>query len=392
MQALPVTAFTATTALGHGNAAQWSALSNQRSGLAPNDFTDEPLATHIGCVADLDTPLDGHFAEYDCRNNRLAERALAADGFADAVAGACARYGADRVALAVGTSTASIGETEDGYRDLDENGHFRPDRRRPIVHTPHSLGRFVAERLGLGGPQTTIATACSSSAKVFAQAARLIRLDLADAVVVGGVDSLCASVLFGFNALGLVAPEPCQPFDRARAGISIGEAGGFALVERGGAGPQLSGYGESSDAHHMSSPHPEGLGARIAIESALARAGLTASDIGHANLHGTATPANDSVEAALVASMFPATLAAASTKSATGHTLGAAGIIEAVFALLALERSVAIGTIGLTDPDPLCGPQIRAANEARPFNHVLSTSFGFGGNNAALVFSRAGAT
>src|SRR6185295_15656903 len=153
----------------------------------------------------------------------------------------------------------------------------------------HSLGGFVQAALGLTGTCVTVATACSSSAKVFAQAERLIRLGLADAALVGGVDTLCNSVLFGFNALELVSPEPCRPFDRARRGISLGEAAGFALLEREGRGPWLLGYGESSDAHHMSSPHPEGMGARLAIDDALARSGVEPRDIDYINLHGTAS-------------------------------------------------------------------------------------------------------
>ena len=161
----------------------------------------------------------------------------------------------------MGTSTSSIGASEDAYRRLDPDGRYPADLRRPIIHTPHSLGDFVQHALELSGLSVTVATACSSSAKVFAQAERLIRLDLADAAVVGGVDTLCGSVLFGFNSLELVSPEACRPFDVDRRGINIGEAAGFALLERDGAhGPWLLGYGESSDAHHMSTPHPEGTG------------------------------------------------------------------------------------------------------------------------------------
>jgi 3-oxoacyl-[acyl-carrier-protein] synthase-1 len=269
------------------------------------------------------------------------------------------------------------------------DGQYPEDLRRPIVHTPHSLGDFVRAALGLEGIVVTVGTACSSSAKVFAQAERFMHLGLADAAVVGGVDTLCGSVLFGFNSLELVSPEPCRPFDRARRGISIGEAGGFALLERDGeGGPWLLGHGESSDAHHMSSPHPEGLGARLAIQHALERAGLTADAIDYINLHGTASEKNDEVEARLVAGMFPARTLASSTKGWTGHTLGAAGIVEAVITALAMETGVVPGTLNARELDPVCGPQIRIDNTAAEVQYALSNSFGFGGSNCSLLFGR----
>jgi 3-oxoacyl-[acyl-carrier-protein] synthase-1 len=216
-----------------------------------------------------------------------------------------------------------------------------------------------------------------------------MRLGLADAAVVGGVDTLCGSVLFGFNSLELVSPEPCRPFDRARRGISIGEAGGFALLERDGdGGPWLLGYGESSDAHHMSSPHPEGLGARLAIQHALERAGLAPDAIDYINLHGTASQRNDEVEARLVSAMFPARTLASSTKGWTGHTLGAAGIVEAAITALAMETGVVPGTLNARELDPVCGPQIRIDNAAAEVQYALSNSFGFGGSNCSLLFGR----
>jgi 3-oxoacyl-[acyl-carrier-protein] synthase-1 len=234
-----------------------------------------------------------------------------------------------------------------------------------------------------------VGTACSSSAKVFAQAERLVCAGLADAAVVGGVDSLCGSVLFGFNSLELVSPEPCRPFDVARRGISIGEAAGFALLERDGAsGPWLLGYGESSDAHHMSSPHPQGLGARLAIEAALVRAGLAPAAVNYINLHGTASQKNDEVEARLVAEIFPPSTRASSTKGWTGHTLGAAGLVEAVVSFIALETGLVPGTLNSENLDPACGPQVCVANETRDVRVALSNSFGFGGSNCSLLFGR----
>lgn len=402
MPALAIRAYTATTALGRGRAAQADALRERRSGLRRNDFGNGAaaaarLATWIGRVDGLeDAPLPEAFAHWDCRNNRLAWMALQHDGVMEAVADARARHGAERVALVIGTSTSSIGASEEAYTRLVTSGagvtRFPDDLARPIVHTPHSLGDFVQHATGLRGPCVTVATACSSSAKVFAQAARLIGSGLVDAALVGGVDTLCGSVLFGFNALGLVSPQPCRPFDAARDGLSLGEAGGFALLERaapGERGLQLRGYGESSDAHHMSAPHPEGLGARIAMADALARAGIDAGEVDYLNLHGTATPANDAVEARAVEALFPESLHASSTKGWTGHTLGAAGIVESVFALIALEDGLLPGTLNSDVRDEACGAQIRFDNDAGEVRHAMNHSFGFGGNNSALVFARA---
>jgi len=392
MTPLAIRAYTATTALGCGREAQAVALRTRRSGLRRNDFGNDPLDCWIGRVDGLETaPLPAAWTRWECRNNRLGWLALQQDGVLDVVASMKARYGAERVAVVLGTSTASIGATEEAYTRL-ENAAFPDDLAQPIVHTVHSLGDFVQHATGLRGPCVTVATACSSSAKVFAQAARLIEAGLADAALVGGVDTLCGSVLFGFNALELVSPEPCKPFDAQRRGLSLGEAGGFAVLERStndASGLQLRGYGESSDAHHMSTPHPQGLGAQYAMRDALKRANVDAGDIGYLNLHGTATPANDKVEAFAIGVMFPDTLHASSTKGWTGHTLGAAGIVESVFALIALEDGVLPGILNSTTPDAACGAQIRFDNAQRDIRYAMNNSFGFGGNNCSLLFGKA---
>ncbi len=386
---LAITAYTATSALGHGCAAHTVAMLTDQGGLTPNDFTQTPLACAIGRVEGLEErPLPPGFTDHECRNNRLAWRGLAADGFLDAACDAIDRYGVDRVALVIGTSTASIGATEEGYRTL-EDGRLPVRLRRPPVHTPHSPGLFLQALLRTRGPCLTVATACSSSAKIFAKAERMIRVGVVDAAILAGVDTLCDSVLFGFNALELVSSEPCRPFDPARNGISIGEAAGFALVERDGhaRAPRLIGYGESSDAHHMSTPHPEGLGARLAIADALARAGLEPADVDYMNLHGTATPKNDEVEAALVADIFPPTLRASATKGFTGHALGAAGILESILTLLAMKHGVVPATLNSRDAEPTCAEQLALSHEPRTIRVALSNSFGFGGSNCTLAFA-----
>jgi len=393
MRPLAVSACTVSSALGRGLQAQHDALRHGRGGLRPNDFGSMPRLGWVGRVDGVETTaLPPALIDWDCRNNRLAWLGLQQDGFLDRVHAARTRYGARRVALLLGTSTASIGATEEAYRRLDADGRFPADLRRPALHAPDSLSAFLAAALALEGPCLTVSTACSSSAKVFASAARLIELDLADAAVVGGVDSLCDNVLFGFNALELISPAACRPFDAARDGISIGEAAGFALLERIDAAPlapHLLGYGEASDAWHMSSPHPEGHGAELALDAALARAGIHAAQVGYVNLHGTASRQNDAMEAALLARRFPATTRASSTKGFTGHTLGAAGIVEATIALQAIEHDFVPGNLGAATPDPACGPQFAWQNETRRVDVALSNSFGFGGNNACLVFGRA---
>ena len=386
-----VRAYTATTALGVGKAAMLAAVAEHRSGLRPNAFGRHALATWVGQVDGLDAPLPTSIARWDCRNHRLAWRGLCADGFFDAARDAGRRFGAARVAVLMGTSTSSIGATEDAYADLDAAGRYPAHMNRREVHTPHSISAFVQDVLGLEGPCLTVSTACASSAKVFAVAERLLRLGLVDAAVVGGVDSLCGSVLFGFNALQLVSNDPCRPFDAQRKGINLGEAAGFALLERANRAPgglQLLGHGEASDAHHMSAPHPQGLGAERALDAALARAGVHAHAIDCISLHGTASAKNDEVEAALVARRFKAATHASSTKGFVGHTLGAAGIVGAAFSLLAIETGLMPGTVNSERLDAPCGPQIRLAPARGEVRLALAHSFGFGGTNCVLVFGR----
>jgi 3-oxoacyl-[acyl-carrier-protein] synthase I len=392
---LAITAFTATCAAGRGVDAFAQALEMRQSGLVENDEGTNPLPCWIGRVDGVNAAvLPDALKQWDSRNNRLAWLGLNQDSFCNRASAAINRYGAHRVALVLGTSTSSIGETERAYRELDGEGKMSAIQRNSRAHQTHSLGAFVQAVFGLAGPCLTIATACSSSAKVFASAERLMRSGLADAVIVGGVDSLCGSVLYGFNSLELVSPEPCRPFDIARRGLSLGEAAGFALLESDHidkTSPRLIGYGESSDAYHMSAPHPQGLGAQHALSDALARAGIAAEDVDYINLHGTASRQNDEIEATLIARTFPARTLASSTKGWTGHTLGAAGIIEAVVALLAIERGVVPGTLNAQKLDPACGPQIMLDNENRGVRVALSNSFGFGGNNCCLAFAAANA-
>jgi 3-oxoacyl-[acyl-carrier-protein] synthase-1 len=388
--------YTLASCLGRGLPATYEALLGRRSGLAPCDFEDAALPTWIGRVAGLeDEPLPGAWRRFDCRNNRLALAALRQDGFEQAAEAARERYGAGRVAVLIGTSTSGMLETEHAYRERDREGALPAAfiERYRYSHNTYSAAAFVRGYLGLTGPAAVISTACSSSAKVFASAARLIAAGLCDAAVVGGVDSLCLTVLYGFSALGLTATGPCRPCDAGRDGLSIGEAAGFALLEHpeaaGSSGAvALLGYGESGDGYHMSHPHPQGLGAIAAMREALTRAGLAPGDIDYINLHGTGTRANDLVEDRAITVVFGRETPSSSTKGYTGHTLGAAGIVEAMIGALCLGHGLIPGTLNTRQVDPLLQGAIRLAHEERPIGRLLSNIFGFGGNNCSLVFGK----
>jgi 3-oxoacyl-[acyl-carrier-protein] synthase I len=392
MKPLAISAYTATTALGAGCATTLDALRSQRSGLAPVRFMDLPLPTWTGEVDGVDAvTLPAPLAEFDCRNNRLAWLGLQQDGFIDAVAAARARWGERRVGVFLGTSTSGLLQTELAYRQREPDGALPADFLYGPTQNTYSLAAFVARALQLHGPSWVVSTACSSSAKVFGNAARLIAAGLIDAAVIGGVDSLCLTTLYGFNSLELLAPDICRPWDARRCGLSIGEAAAFALVERQSLAPQgwLLGVGESNDGHHMSTPHPEGAGAIAAMRGALADAGLQPEAIDYINLHGTATPSNDAAEDGAVSEVFGRATPCSSTKGATGHTLGAAGGVEAVIALLALRHGLMPAGLNLQQHDEALHSAYLVENRAAPLRRVLSNSFGFGGSNASLVFGAA---
>ncbi|MGA8784182.1 MAG: beta-ketoacyl-ACP synthase, partial [Polaromonas sp.] len=280
------------------------------------------------------------------------------------------------------------------YRRRDPvSGALPADFIYNTTHNTFSVADFTRHYFGLTGPAAVVSSACSSSAKVFASARRMMAAGLIDAAVVGGVDSLCLTTLYGFNSLGLMSSQPCRPFDVARDGISIGEAAAFALLERvpGSLDEDavlLLGVGESSDAYHMSSPHPEGLGARMAMQAALEMAHLHAADIDYINLHGTATPSNDASEAKAVAALFGSSTPCSSTKGATGHTLGAAGGLEAVICALALQHGLMPGGVNTQNLDPALPLNYLLENREQAVSYVLSNSFGFGGTNCSLVLGR----
>jgi 3-oxoacyl-[acyl-carrier-protein] synthase-1 len=391
MKPLAITSYTVTSAVGAGRKAHIGALRAERTGLTEQRFEDSTLACWIGAVAGLESvSLPGELARFDCRNNRLAETALAQDGFLEAVDAARAKYGARRIGVFIGTSTSGVRHTELAYRERAAAGSANlPDWfDYRTTQCTYSIAEFTRQRLQLEGLASAISAACASSAKVFASASRAIEAGFCDAAVVGGVDSLCLTTLYGFNSLQLVSTEICRPADATRKGISIGEAGGFALLERARSGELAClGVGESSDAHHMSQPRPDGAGAVAAMRGALS--GRDPSVVSYINLHGTATPANDASEDVAVTALFGERTPCSSTKGWTGHTLGAAGIVEAAVSLLAIERGFMPRSLNTREKDPALRADVLMASRDAPVSHAMSNSFGFGGTNCSLLFGRA---
>jgi 3-oxoacyl-[acyl-carrier-protein] synthase I len=397
MRPLLIRALTAASCIGRGLEQTLAALLEERSGLAPCRFETVTLDTHVGEVAGVDAQtLPAALHRFDCRNNRLAELALQQDGFDAAIEQAAGRWGRRRVGVFMGTSTSGILQTELAYRRRDPvSGALPPEFDYGATHNSFSVADYLRRRLGLEGPAVVVSCACASSAKVFATARRMLEADLIDAALVGGVDSLCLTTLYGFHSLQLCSPAPCRPFDVARDGISIGEAAAFALVERvsdeaAADDVLLLGVGESNDAYHMSAPHPEGHGARRAMQLALSDARLEPGGIDYINLHGTGTPSNDRAESQAVTSVFGAATPCSSTKGATGHTLGAAGALEAVIAVLALRRGVMPAGVNTAHLDPTLTANYLTTKRLAPVARVLSNSFGFGGTNCSLILGRAG--
>lgn len=384
---IPILAMTGICNLGAGRAAIAAALRSASCGLRPNRFADtgRDLPGYVGEVDGLEAvALPPDLSARDCRNNRLAWLALQQDDFDQEVAALVQRFGPSRIGVFVGTSTAGILDTETTFRhgrpeDLEENQYG-------CRHSLSSLDDFVAVALGLSGPRQTVSTACSSSAKVFGTAARHLAAGLCDAALVGGVDSLCHTTLYGFSSLELLSPLPTRPFSADRRGISIGEAAAFSILVAGDSSRcALLGVGESSDGHHMSTPHPTGLGARLAMHAALDSAGLAPGQIDYLNLHGTGTPANDDVEARAVVEVFGASVVCSSTKGAMGHCLGAAGAIDVLVCDLALEYQFAPATVGtgICDLSLPLRPLIQPVS--LPLTRAMSNSFGFGGSNCSVI-------
>jgi 3-oxoacyl-[acyl-carrier-protein] synthase-1 len=367
-------------------------LVDAASGLAISDACSPGRPLPLGRV-DAALPDLGHLPlPLRSRNNQLALAALAQ--IRPAVDAAIGRYGAARVGVVVGTSTSGVAATEAAVAAQQASGAL-PDDFHYGQQEMGSPAALLARELGIGGPAYVHSSACSSSAKALASAARLIRMGLCDAVVTGGVDTLCGFTVAGFSALESVSGAPCNPLSAGRKGINLGEGAALFLMSREPAAVALCGWGESSDGHHMSAPDPAGGGARIAMLEALRRAGITAGEVDYINLHGTATVQNDAMESRAVAELFGTVPAVSSTKPFTGHTLGAAGAVEAAFCWLAMQDDNPEGRLpphlwdGQQDPAlPVLNVARPGASLGRPIRYALSNSFAFGGSNAALLFGR----
>ena len=379
--------FGVTCALGRGKQAVAAALfAGDADRLTCRDDLLPTREVMVGAVnGDLpEVPMDAR--ELDCRNNRLILSALRQ--IHDPIARAIHRYGANRIAVICGTSTSGIAEAEDALAAFHRDGTW-PSRFHYRRQETGALAIFASRALGVTGPAYTIATACSSSAKVFGTARRLLRTDQVDAVVVGGADTLCRMTLSGFASLEALSPTRCNPFSANRDGITIGEGAAAFLLTRTPGPIEVMGVGETSDAHHPTAPDPAGAGARAAIASALRQANLAAGDIGYINLHGTATPLNDAMESRVIADIFGPDTLCGSTKRMTGHMLGATGGVEAAFICLALEDGRLPPHVwdGMADP---ALPRLRFVDKGdrgtRPA--MMSNSFGFGGSNVALILGR----
>jgi 3-oxoacyl-[acyl-carrier-protein] synthase-1 len=331
------------------------------------------------------------------RNNRNNQLLLAAaQEIEPAIRDAIARYGSDRIGVIIGTSTTGIDEATQGVGGYRRDGAW-PDDYRYAHQELGAPAEFLAEWLDLAGPCYGISTACTSSARALLSARRLLRMGMCDAVLCGGADTLCGLPINGFHALEAVDSERCNPFSQQRRGINIGEAAALFLMTRDHGSVQLFGGGASSDAHHMSSPDPQGLGAQAAMLAALADAAIDATQIDYLNLHGTATEQNDAMESLAVAALFADGVPCSSTKSLTGHTLGAAGALEAAFCWLSLTDNRGERRLpphiwdGHSDPalpvlDLVAQGRHLAAGRGR---YLMSNSFAFGGNNACLILGDA---
>ena len=347
------------------------------------------LGTELPSVAHLPPPQRS-------RNNAMALAALAQ--IRPAVDAAIARFGADRVGVVIGTSTSGIAETERAVRQHVLDGSL-PDGFRYGQQEMGSPAEMLAQQLGVAGPAYVHSSACSSSAKAMASAARLIKMGLCDAVLTGGVDTLCACTVAGLSSLESVSSAQCNPMSANRNGINIGEGAALFLMTAhapvDAAPVALRGWGESSDGHHMSAPDPAGVGARLAMTQALERAGIGASQIDYINMHGTATIQNDAMESRVIEALFGAGVSVSSTKPFTGHALGAAAAIEAALCWLAMQDDNQDGKLpphlwdGAADAAlPALNLVARGAALGRPLRWALSSSFAFGGSNAVLVLGR----
>lgn len=378
-----ITAYTGACALGATRAQVLSALYAGQSGLDRSAFA-EPIETALGVLPEPLPELPAKLRAYDTRLARMA--VLLSEPLQPQLSAALRRYGASRVGIVVASSTGGLAASEQALRDsrLPESYSFERS------HAFYALVEVLRGLSGARGPGYVVSTACSSGNKVFASARRLLGSGVVDAVLVGGIDTLCQITVRGFHSLGILSERPCRPFARDRDGTSIGEGGALFLIERAAEAPvYVCGAGECSDAHHMTQPAPDGSGAARAMRFALADAGLDPSQLDHVNAHGTGTPLNDSAEARAIEAVLGRELPVVSTKGATGHMLGAAAAIEALFSLAAIERRQLPPSLGALPLDPAIQLRIVSEPLAHPCRYVISNALAFGGSNASVIFGAA---
>lgn len=393
-QGFPITAYSACNGLGQTTAEVLEGLFAGRRGLSPAE-PSLGVATWVGAIPGELPALDRKLAGFESRQARIAQ--LVTIPMLPAIERAKQRWGAGRVGLVLGTSTAGIAESERAWVHHRDTGSLPAEFALERQHALYATVEIVRMLTGVRGPGYVVSTACSSSGKVFASAKRLLRANVVDAVLVGGIDSLCKLTVRGFASLEVLSPEPCRPFSSERRGINIGEGGALLLLERPGTegiGVELLGVGESSDAHHMTAPHPEGLGARAAMQRALVRAGVPVEEIDQINVHGTGTTMNDQTESRAIRDLFaphssgaglPDTLSVVATKGFTGHMLGAAGATEAIFAAATIERGELPASVGADPVDASLGVPIELVRRRRATRRVLSNSLAFGGSNVSVL-------
>ena len=353
-----------------------------------DDLLNEHKGSYFGQIKAKLPRLD-EYPEHKSRNSAVL--AFLADSIKDSINELKQKYSKDRIAIILGTSTSGLDETENELKKFMQTGV----PSRDFYYKSQEFGdpsMFLADYLDIDGPAYTISTACSSSARALICGKRMLESGLVDAVIAGGADTLCKVPINGFNSMGVISHERCLPFNKNRAGINIGEGGGLMILSKEKASLELLGVGESSDAYHVSSPEPSGAGAISAMKMALDDASLTTDDIGYVNLHGTATKLNDAMESKAMASLFKGKVPCSSTKYMTGHTLGAAGIVETAILCYLLKHDLDLPVQDFShdeidDTLDECG-LVKEKMKAKK-KVMMSNSFAFGGNNASIIIANA---
>ena len=353
-----------------------------------DDLLNEHKGSYFGQIKAKLPRLD-EYPEHKSRNSAVL--AFLADSIKDSINELKQKYSKDRIAIILGTSTSGLDETENELKKFMQTGV----PSRDFYYKSQEFGdpsMFLADYLEIDGPAYTISTACSSSARALICGKRMLESGLVDAVIAGGADTLCKVPINGFNSMGVLSHERCLPFNKNRAGINIGEGGGLMILSKEKASLELLGVGESSDAYHVSSPEPSGAGAISAMKMALDDASLTTDDIGYVNLHGTATKLNDAMESKAMASLFKGKVPCSSTKYMTGHTLGAAGIVETAILCYLLKHDLDLPVQDFShdeidDTLDECG-LVKEKMKAKK-KVMMSNSFAFGGNNASIIIANA---